>query len=83
MQRIRDIFNIAKFFNDRGGGGGKERRADKYLEVGRLMRLSAMTYKKGSSPLSPTPPATINWLIQTPNNLVRTRNTAFMHIYVR
>ena len=85
MQRIRDIFNIAKFFNDRGGGGGggKERRADKYLEVGRLMRFSAMTYKKGSSPLSPTPPATINWLIQTPNNLVRTRNTAFMHIYVR
>ena len=84
MQRIRDIFNIAKFFNDRGGGGGgKERRADKYLEVGRLMRFSAMRYKKGSSPLSPTPLATINWLIQTPNNLVRTRNTALMHIYVR
>ena len=23
MQRIRDIFNIANFFNDRGGGGGR------------------------------------------------------------
>ena len=23
MQRIRDIFNITKFFNDRGGGGGE------------------------------------------------------------
>ena len=65
-----------------GVGGGQERRADKCLEVGRLMRLSAMRYKKGSSPLSPTPPAIINRLIQTPNNLVRTRNTALKHIYV-
>ena len=24
MKRIRDIFNIAKFFNDRGVGGGAE-----------------------------------------------------------
>ena len=39
-----------------GEGGGEERRADKYLEVGRLMRLSAMRYKKGE--LSPLPDPT-------------------------
>lgn len=55
MQRIRAIFNIAKFFNDRGGEG-EERRADKYLEVGKLMRLSAMRYKKGE--LCPLPDPT-------------------------
>ena len=81
-QRIRGIFDAAKFFNDRGGEG-EERSAVKYLEVGRLMRLSAMRYKKRSSPLSTTLPAIINRLIQTPYNLVKTRNTALMRIYVR
>lgn len=54
MQRIRGIFDAAKFFNDRGGEG-EERRADKYLDVGRLMRLSAMRYKKGELSSLPDP----------------------------
>ena len=39
--------------------------------------------QKGELSLSTTLPAIINRLIQTPYNLVKTRNTALMHIYVR
>ena len=65
MQRIRDIFNIANFFNDRGGVGGEGAEGWQVPWSGKAYETLSHEIQKGE--LSPLPDSARHNKLVDPN----------------